>query len=83
MIIFELTTEMAIPKGFSSTHGIANKGFRGMRSLSPASSSVLVDNVVLRNTFLAILPTLAAMLEFTPPKQLAIKLDLSLDFQFI
>jgi len=36
MIIFELTTEMAIPKGFSSTQYILHRGFRGMPSTSLA-----------------------------------------------
>jgi len=38
------------------TCNIAKKGFRGMRSSSPASSSVYLDSDVRRNPFQDILP---------------------------
>jgi len=44
------------------THAIANKGFSGLRSSSPALSFVSVDRFVLRNPLLAIASTLAAIL---------------------
>jgi hypothetical protein len=45
------------------THAIANKGFSGLRSSSPASSFVSVDSFVLRNPLLAIASTLAAIIK--------------------
>jgi hypothetical protein len=42
------------------TRNIAKKGFSGMRSSSPASSSLYLDSDALRNPFQAILPTLVA-----------------------
>jgi hypothetical protein len=36
------------------THGIANKGFRGMRRLTLASNSVYIDKLSLRYPLLAI-----------------------------
>lgn len=41
------------------THAIANKGFSGFRSSSPASIFVSVDSFVLRNPLLAIASTLS------------------------
>jgi len=43
-----------------TTRNIAKKGFSGMQSSSPASSSLYLDSDVLRNPFLAILPPLWA-----------------------
>jgi len=45
-------------KQLQPTCNIAKKGFRGMRSSSPASISSYLDSDVLRNPFQAILPTL-------------------------
>ena len=42
------------------TRNIAKKGFSGMRSSSPASSSLYLDNDVLRIPFQAILLTFVA-----------------------
>jgi len=50
----EVVNWKAIPEGFSSTHGIANKGFRGMQRLSLASNSVYLDRLSLRYPLLAI-----------------------------
>jgi len=47
------------------TCNIAKKGFNGMQSSSPASSSLYLDSDVLRNPFQAILPPLWQILNET------------------
>lgn len=44
----------------ATTRNIAKKGFRGLRSSSPASSSLYFDSDVLRNPFQAILPNVVS-----------------------
>lgn len=56
---------MLINNAQAVTCNIAKKGFRGMRSSSPASISLYFDSDVLRIPFQAILPPLTHFIEQT------------------